>query len=328
MDTTARVPIEAMQSGQVIDQVFVISQPQLRTTSRGDHYIAAYLSDRTGKLNGRMWQASPELYEHLPQEGYIQVRGRTEMYQGSLQLIIEALRPVRESEIDPADFLPRTDKDIDAMFAAVREILATVTEPDLARLLGAFLADEKLMELFRQAPAAQGLHHAYIGGLLEHTLSVLELAVKVLGHYPQVDRDMVLAGLFLHDIGKTTELVYDVSFRYSDEGRLVSHVVKGAMLVQQKVDQLTAETGEAFPELVRDCVMHIILSHHGTREFGSPVLPATPEAFMVHHLDNLDSKVALTFSEIARDASPSSWTNYIRAIEGPLLKIRPDGTLR
>lgn len=250
------------------------------------------------------------------------------MYQGSLQLIIEALRPVRESEVDPADFLPRTEKDIDGMFAAVCEILATVTEPDLVRLVRAFLADEKLMELFRQAPAAQGLHHAYIGGLLEHTLSVLELAQKVLGHYPHIDGDMVLAGLFLHDIGKTTELVYDVSFRYSDEGRLVSHVVKGAMLVQQKVDQLTAETGEAFPGLVCDCLMHIILSHHGTREFGSPVLPATPEAFMVHHLDNLDSKVALTFSEIARDISPSNWTNYIRAIEGPLLKIRSDGSLR
>jgi 3'-5' exoribonuclease len=328
MTIAARIPIAELTPGIRLEQVFVVSQPQLRTTTRGDHYIAAFLSDRTGKLNSRMWQASPELYEGLPQEGLMLVRGRTETYQGALQMVVDAFLPVEAGELDYTDFLPQTRCDIDVMFTRLTEILGTIEDPDLGALVQAFLADGDLVALLRQAPAAAALHHAWIGGLLEHTLSVLEVACSVLPHYPQLDRDLVLAGVFLHDIGKTTELEYDVSFRYSDQGRLLSHVVKGALLIQEKVTELEMRTGVSFPVGKRDCLTHIILSHHGTREFGAPVLPATPEAFFVHCLDNLDSKIALTLAEIGKDLSPSAWTSYIRAIEGPLYKMRADGQPR
>ena len=325
MVQSARRKVSELAPAERIEQVFLISQPQLRTTSRGDYYIAAYLSDCTGRLNGRMWQASEVIYQSLPSEGFVWVKGRTETYQGAMQLVIEALRPVDASQVDLEDFLPRTTRDIAEMFTAVRRVLEGVRNEHLAALVQAFLDDEKLMALFQQAPAAITLHHAYLGGLLEHTLSVLELAQRVLGQYPKLDADLVLTGMFLHDIGKTSELDYDISFKYSDEGRLLGHLVKGAMLIEEKVRQLDQAGGVPFPRLLRDCLIHIVLSHHGTREFGSPVLPTTPEAYAVHYLDNLDSKVNLTLSEIEKDLNNTNWTNYIRALEAPLFKVRTFG---
>ncbi|KPK75785.1 MAG: hypothetical protein AMJ79_09755 [Phycisphaerae bacterium SM23_30] len=322
MAETSRRPIGSLRPAERIDQVFLISQPQLRTTTRGDYYIAAYLSDSTGKINSRMWQASEAIFQSLPQEGFVKVKGRTENYQGSLQLVIEGLRPVEAAEVDLEEFLPQTDKDIPEMFARLKKELARIENPHLRRLVQAFLSDAELMRLFQQAPAAMGLHHAYIGGLLEHTLSLLVLAERVQGHYAALDWDLIKAALFLHDLGKTTELQYDVSFQYTDEGRLVGHLVKGAVLIEQKIQQLDAGGGEPFPELLRDCLLHIVLSHHGSREYGCPVLPTTPEAFAVHYLDNLDSKIALTLSEIEKDPNPGNWTNYIKAIEAPLFKVR------
>ena len=323
MSESPRRKIAELQSAERIDQVFLISQPQLRTTTRGDYYIAAYLSDSTGKVNGRMWQASEAIFQSLPQEGFVQVKGRTENYQGSLQMVIEALRPLDPSEVDLEEFLPVTTKDITDMFARFQKETAKIKNPHLSRLTKLFLADDELMDQFQKAPAAMGLHHAYIGGLLEHTLSLMELAARIEDHYPDLDWDLIRAALFLHDIGKTSELKYDISFQYTDEGRLVGHLVKGVILIDQKIDQLHAAGAEAFPDQLRDGLMHIILSHHGAREYGCPVLPATPEAFAVHHLDNLDSKIALTLSEIEKDPNPGNWTNYIKALEAPLFKVRP-----
>jgi len=323
MSESPRRKIAELQSAERLDQVFLISQPQLRTTSRGDFYIAAYLSDSTGKVNGRMWQASEAIFQSLPQEGFVQVRGRTENYQGSLQLVIEALRPLDPSEVDLQEFLPTTKKDIKDMYARLQKETATIKNPHLSRLVKLFHADDELMDQFQKAPAAMGLHHAYIGGLLEHTLSLIELAARIEDHYPELDWDLIRAALFLHDIGKTSELKYDISFQYTDEGRLIGHLVKGVILIDQKIDELHAAGADAFPDQLRNCLMHIILSHHGIREYGCPVLPSTPEAFAVHYLDNLDSKIAMTFNEIEKDPNPGNWTNYIRAIEAPLFKIRP-----
>jgi len=323
MQKAIRRPVAQLGAAQRVEQVFLISQPQLRTTTRGEYYLAAYLSDRTGKINGRLWQASPEIYERLPEEGFVLVKGRTENYQGTLQLVIEAIRPVPIAEVDLEEFLPRTEKNVEAMFAKVGEILGTIRNPFLARLVGAFLADGELMGLFRQAPAAITLHHAYLGGLLEHTLSLLEFGQRAAGHYPQLDGDLLLAGLFLHDMGKTTELDYDISFKYSDQGRLIGHIVKGVLLVEEKLAELNRAGGAPFPPLLRDSLEHIIISHHGTREFGCPVLPATPEAFAVHYLDNLDSKIALSLAEIAKDTGNERWTPYVKSVESALFKVRP-----
>ena len=204
----------------------------------------------------------------------------------------------------------------------MKAVIFSIKNPHLANLCQAFLDDEKLMQQFRTAPAAMALHHAYLGGLLEHTLSLLQLGQRVLPHYPDLDADLVITGLFLHDMGKTTELNYDISFKYSDQGRLLGHIVQGSLLLQQKIDQLNT-TDQSFPVVLQNSLAHIIVSHHGIREFGCPVLPATPEAFAVHHLDNLDSKIALVFSEINKCANQTDWTNYIRAIEAPIYKRRP-----
>lgn len=321
MANGSRLWVDKLTPAQRIEQVFVISQPQLRTTSRGDFYIAAYLSDSTGKINGRMWQASEEIFRSLPDEGFVSVKGRTESYQNNLQIVIDTIGPVDPKQVSLEDFLPRTGKDIDQMFARLTEILQVIRDPHLARLAQAFLKDGDLMALFKKAPAAAGLHHAYLGGLLEHTLSLMELGDSVLPLYPDLNADLVLMGLFLHDIGKTVELDCDISFKYSDQGRLLGHIVQGMFFVEEKIRELNH--ADPFPSDLKDVLLHIIAAHHGLREFGSPVQPATPEAFVVHHLDNLDSKIALSLAAIKSDPGRTHWTNYIKAIESALYKRRP-----
>ena len=323
MPTETRRPVAEISAAERIDQIFMISQPQLRTTARGDYYIAAFLSDRTGKLNGRMWQASEEIFESLPQEGFARVRGRSENYQGALQLVIDGIQPVATAEVELEEFIPSTEKDIDEMFGRVGEILQTVGDKSLRRLIGAFVKDATLMNSFKKAPAAKNMHHAYIGGLLEHTLGLMELGAAILPLYPQLDGDLVLTALFLHDMGKTHELEFDVSFQYSDEGHFLGHLVQGTLMVEKKIDELNLKNKTPFPVDLRNRLLHVIVAHHGLREFGCPVMPSTPEAFVVHHLDNLDAKIALTFNEIEKDPGAGDWTNYIRSIESYLYKPRP-----
>ena len=322
MADNERRPIAQLNHAEQVDQVFLISQPQLRSTTRGDYYIAAFLSDSTGKLNGRMWQASEAIFKSLPQEGFVRIKGRVENYQGALQIVFESIRPVDIDEVNLTDFLPQTEKNPDQMFDRLKNILADIQNPHLSRLAQSFLDDQELMKLFQQAPAAIALHHAYLGGLLEHTLSMLDLGCRILPHYLELNADLVLTAIFLHDIGKTTELDYDISFKYSDQGRLLGHIVKGALLIEEKIRQLDQSSTEKFPKKLKDCLTHIVISHHGIREYGCPVLPAMPEAFAVHYIDNLDSKIALTLSEINKDPGNTDWTNYVRAIEAPVYKCR------
>jgi 3'-5' exoribonuclease len=307
-----------------VDQVYLISQPQLRTTTKGDFYIAAFLSDRTGKINGRMWQASEALFNSLPQEGFVRVRGNAELYQNTPQLVINSMAPVEVAEVELEEFLPRTKKNVDEMFARVGAILGDVKNEHLQGLAQAFLWDNRLMDSFKKSPAAVVLHHAYLGGLLEHTLSLMELGVRMLPNYPELDADLVMMGLFLHDMGKTKELTCDISFRYSDQGQMVGHIVQGIMMIEAKIQKHEQANQKTFPKNLKNSLLHIIASHHGTREFGSPTVPATPEAFAVHHMDNLDSKIALALANIEKDNGPGRWTPYVRAIETPLFKIRPD----
>ena len=315
--------VEQITPPERVDQVFLISQPQLRTTTRGDFYIAAYLSDRSGKINGRMWQASEAIFNSLPTAGFVRVKGNAELYQNSTQMVINAIQPVDVSEVQLEDFLPRTQKDVEAMFARVTEILREVKNEHLQNLAQAFLTDDRLMESFKKSPAAMVLHHAYLGGLLEHTVSLLELGVRALPNYPDLDGDLVIMGLFLHDIGKTRELDCDISFKYSDQGQLLGHIVQGILMIEAKIQKVEQTSQKTFPKVLKDSLLHIVASHHGTREFGSPTMPATPEAFAVHHMDNLDSKINLALENIAKDNGPGRWTPYVRAVEMPLYKIRP-----
>ncbi len=213
--------VAALMPGERIEnQVFRIQSKDLRTTTQGGLYIHAVLADATGQVPARMWQASEPIFNSIPEGGFLRVKGRTENYKGNLQFIIEALQPVDANQVDLSEFLPHTEGDIDKMWARTVEILRRIEDPNLAALMKEFLADEALVSAFQKAPAAAQLHHAFIGGLLEHTLNVLELALLVIPRYPRLSLDLVLAGVFLHDIGKTAELAYDTNFSYTDEGQL------------------------------------------------------------------------------------------------------------
>jgi 3'-5' exoribonuclease len=318
----ARHFIAEYQPGeQVDDEVFLIKSKDLRRTTQGSLYIHAVLIDRTGEMVARAWQASESMFTALPEGGFIRLKGRVESYKGNLQFIIEAIRTVEEAEIDVGDFLPRTKKDIDAMWARTREILGEVEHPVLAELVGEFLADDELMSRFRKAPAAMTMHHAYVGGLLEHTLNVLELAVRVIPLYPELSLDLVLVGVWLHDIGKAAELACDRAIEYTDEGQLLGHITLAVSWIERKTDAVAKRTGAPFPERIKWCLEHIVLSHHGQYEFGSPKLPAIPEAIAVHHLDNLDAKISMYLGEITGDPNPTGhWTNYNRALATKIYK--------
>lgn len=314
--------IKELTAGMTIeDEAFLISQKDLRTTNNGSLYIHCVLCDRTGQMLARVWNANEQMYAQLTEGGFHRFRGRVENYKGSLQFIIDAMMPCDPQTIELSDFMPQTAENIDAMFERVKEILRQIKNKSLLRLLKQFVTDETLMARFRRSPAAIQMHHAFIGGLLEHTRNVLEMALLVIPRYPEVSLDLVLTGLFLHDIGKTYELTYETNFQYSNEGQLVGHIVQAAIWIDQKIKAVEAETGEPFPADIRNALLHIILSHHGQYDFGSPKLPAMPEAVAVHYIDNLDAKLNMYLTKIHCDNDPSSdWTEYVRSLDVKIFK--------
>lgn len=325
-----RLTLAELQPGQRVEEaIFRIAQKDLRTTSNGSLYIHAVLADGTGQMLGRMWNATQAIFDSIPEGGLLHVRGRVENYKGNRQFIIDGVRAVEPGSVDPRDFLPATKHDADVLWNEVKEILRTVTHQDLRALLGRYVNDADFVGRFKRAPAATQMHQAYLGGLLEHTRNLLRLAAAVCPLYPQVSRDLVLTGILLHDAGKVRELAYETNFEYTNEGQLVGHIVLCVLEMREKIRALEQETGRPFPRDVELALQHIILAHHGKYEFGSPRLPATPEAFVVHYLDNLDAKIAMCFEAIEGDPDASSdWTPFVRAIETRVFKpdvlgIRP-----
>ena len=313
--------INEIEPGETIDDIYMVREPILRSTTRGDLYIAMFLSDRTGQLNGRMWQATEAIYKALPKPGFVRVQGRSELYQNNLQIIVNNIGVVDAEKVNVDDFLARTDKDIDKMFEEIKKAVGRIKNPQLKALVGEFLADNELMQKFCNAPGGMKLHHNYIGGLLEHTLNMLQVAAAVLPLYPDVQSDLVLAGIFLHDMGKTDELSYDMAFSYTDSGQLIGHIVKTVLMVNQKADALR-EKGTQIDQTVLDALGHIILSHHGSFEFGSPKLPATAEAFMVYFIDDLDAKLNQVTIAIDNEQSDSNWTGWKNALQTRLYTKR------
>jgi len=299
----------------------MVRDPILRSTTRGDLYIAMHLCDRTGQLNGRMWQATEAVYTALPKPGFIHIEGRSELYQNSLQIVVNSVGVIDASKVNVEDFLARTDKDTKQMFEEVKKIVSQIKNPQLKALVGEFLADTELMEKFCDAPAAVKIHHGYLGGLLEHTHNMLRVAVAILPLYPQVQADLVLAGIFLHDIGKTEELAYDMAFTYTDAGQLIGHIALTLLMMDKKAAALTAK-GVTIDKQVLDALGHIILSHHGEYEFGSPKLPAMPEAFMVYYIDDLDAKVSQVTTAIENEPGESDWTGWKGALQTRLYRKR------
>jgi 3'-5' exoribonuclease len=316
-----RLFVNELHAGMTLDQVFLVRDKDLRTTKSGDLYVVCTLVDRTGRLPARLWQASETIYNSMSVDGFLHVKGRCEDYKGSLQFIIDACRPFPSDKVDLADFLPVTELDVEQMWSQLLEILRAVKDEHLRMLVKKFVEDREFVAAFKRSPAAVQMHHPFIGGLLEHTLNVARDAAALLPFYPKLNADLVLASAFFHDMGKAAELSAGTSIQYTDRGQLVGHITIAAIWLQQKADLVSAETGEQFPPALLDVLQHIVLSHHGVHEYGSPKLPATPEAYFIHYLDNLDAKMYLTTAAIDNDPdAESTFTPFVRTLETRLYK--------
>ncbi len=313
--------VNQLMPGETLDQVFLVREKDLRTTKTGDLYIVCTLADKTGNLSGRLWQATESIYNGIPVSGFLHVKGRTEDYRGALQFVIDACRPYPAEKVDLADYLPATAHDVEEMWSELLEILRAVKNKHLRWLIKKFVEDRKLVAAYKRSPAAMQMHHPFLGGLLEHTLNIARAAKVLLPLYPKVNRDLVLAGVFLHDIGKAAELSAETSIGYTDRGQLVGHITIGVIWVAEKAAAVAEETGEPFPQEILDLLQHILLSHHGVHEYGSPKLPAIPEAFFIHYLDNLDAKMYMTTAAIENNPDPkANFTSYMRELETRIYK--------
>jgi 3'-5' exoribonuclease len=309
--------------GDLLDDVYVLTNKQLASSQSGKYFIKCFVSDSTSQVVARMWNATREIFNWIPDSGFVKVRGRIENYQNNLQFIIESVGPATQP-YDIAELIPHTKKEIPEMYGRLCEIMGSLQNRHLAALIDAYLADAQLMEQFRKAPAAMSFHHAYIGGLLEHTLNAIQVADAIVPFYPGLNRDLVLAGIFLHDIAKTWELCYDCAFGYTDGGQLVGHIVKSAIWVEHKARIAETSLGEKIPQPLIDVIQHIIISHHGTPEFGAVKVPITPEALAVHIIENMDAKmmIALRATREMASGEEANWSEYVKALGGKL--YRPD----
>lgn len=313
--------VSALRAGMTVDQIFLVREKELRTTRTGDLYITCTLCDRTGHISARMWQANETIFQSVPVEGFLHVKGRVEDYRGAAQLIIDACRPYPADKVGLAEFLPVTELDVEAMWSELLEILRAVKDKYLRLLIKKFVADREFVAAFKRAPAAMQMHHPFIGGLLEHTLNVARSARALLGLYERLNADLVLAGVFFHDMGKSAELSAGAAINYTDRGHLIGHITIAAIWVAEKARQVAEEIGEPFPARTLDLVQHIILSHHGVYEYGSPKLPMIPEAYFIHYLDNLDAKMFMTTHGIDGDPAPeAAFTPFNRQLGVRLYK--------
>lgn len=304
MDNITKKYLSDLTIGEKTDIVLVVKDKQERKTKKGDPYLALKLGDKSGEINANFWDSFQAVKDKIVIDSFVSFAVEVGEFQGKKQLTIKKAEPVDSSKVDLGDYLPKTTKDIEKMYAHLIEIIKTVQDPDLKNLLDAFFADEKFVNNYKKAPAAKSMHSACIGGLLEHVDQMLCLAEFVINSYENINRDILITGIILHDIGKLEELEYEVSFQYSDYGKLVGHHVIGVNMLNEKINKL-----EKFPDKKKMILEHMIISHHGMPEWGSPRQPATLEAVVLHYLDNIDAKI-VGFNDFVENnrQEGSNWT--------------------
>jgi 3'-5' exoribonuclease len=313
--------VNQLVNGDSVDEAFLVADKQLRANRQGNLYLHLELRDRTGSVGARLWNASENLARLFEPGDFLHVRGKTQVFQGSLQIILSHLEVVDRDRVEPDEFLPQSSQNVAKLMVRLREVLLAMSNPHLRALVECFLIDDDFVRKFTTAPAGIKNHHAYQGGLIEHVVTLLNLADRIAEFYPEIDRDLLLTGIFLHDIGKVDELSYDRAFAYTDEGQLVGHLVMGVEMLRDKVERCAELTGEGFPAALELRLKHMIVSHHGSFEFGSPKLPMTLEAIALHYLDNLDAKIHAFSREIRDDPShDSSWTPFQQSLGRRLYK--------
>jgi 3'-5' exoribonuclease len=305
----------SVQENKVITSSFVVVSKQVKPKKTGDPYLALTLGDRTGQIEAKMWDNVEDALDAFEQDDFLKVKGLINKYKNRFQLTIHKLRRLGESEIDYSDYLPKTTKNIDELWQTLSDFVASFKNEHLKRLIQGFMADPEIAQAYRNAPAAKTLHHACIGGLLDHVVSLFRSCDLVCRNYPQVNRDLVLAGAFLHDIGKIHELTYNRSFTYTTRGQLLGHMVIELEMLQAKLSLVPD-----FPPELKTLLEHLIISHHGEYEFGSPKLPMFPEALLLHYMDDLDSKMESMRALFEREVDQENpWTSYSPSLGRPLL---------
>jgi 3'-5' exoribonuclease len=327
----ARRYVKQMTDGDALDDIYLVGEKQLRANRQGNLYLQIELRDRSGSISSRLWNASDDLFRSFDEGDFLRVKGKVQLFQGALQVILSHITAAEAEKVDLADFMPHTEHDIGKLMERLRQPLMRMENHHLRALVQCFLMDDHFVRDLCRAPAGIRNHHAFVGGLLEHMVTLIDAADRIFGGtprlYPEVDRDLVLTGVFLHDIGKIRELSYDRTFAYTDEGQLIGHLIIGVEMLNEKVKQVEHLTGEPFPKELLLRLKHMILSHHGHYEFGSPKLPMTPEAIALTHLDNLDAKVHSFTRDIREDRNQTSaWTPFNQALQRKLYKGAVEGS--
>ena len=307
--------VKQIKAGDSVDDVFVLSEKVMSQKRDGSNYLNIVLSDRTGTLKGVVWDKVETMSADVAAGDIVAIKGTVSDYRGALQIVVRDMSLLAGLDVDVSDFLPATVRNVDDMLERLKRIVQSIQCEHLKALLEAFFQDEAFIQGFKAAPAAKKMHHAYVGGLLEHTLSMAMLADKIAGHYGGINRDLLLAGVILHDIGKIEEFEYRIKIDYTDAGRLLSHIVIGLQMIDTKLTTI-----KDFPAQQALLLKHLIVSHHGIREFGSPEMPKTLEAVLLHYIDDIDSKINGIRDFIASEDSGEAWTSFHRMLERQFYK--------
>jgi len=308
--------VSELNSEQNITTFFLVCEKELRNTREGKPYLRLELGDRSGTIEARMWDQFENAAKSINREDFVKVQARVEIYRNRPQLAVMQVRLAKPEEIDLADFLPQTKGDVAKLYTQLLEYAGAIANPWLKQLVTGILNDPAIAARYKRAPAAKVMHHAYLGGLLEHVVSLCGLAKLAAAHYPELDMDLLLAAAILHDVGKLDELCYDRTIGYTVEGQLLGHIVMEIETVSRAMDAI-----EGFPANLKTVIKHLLISHHGEYEFGSPKLPMIREALVFHYLDDLDSKLAAARSALALESGEPEWSAYSGALGRKFLRL-------
>jgi 3'-5' exoribonuclease len=315
--SAAKKQLADYRAGEEVEGFFALRDCSINTTQRGDLFLKMTLGDASGASDGTLWNVEEKFGHTFAAGMVVKIVGGVETYRGKLQIRVEKIRGANANEVTPQDFLPQSKFPRSEMEAELDAGIAAVNDDDYQQLLQNFFTDASLREKFCTAPAAKVNHHAWVSGLLEHTVGVLRYGQAMLAQtHQKLNADLLLTGIILHDVGKVDELALGAAIEYTDAGKLLGHIVIGAQMVAERA-------GAGMPKLKQQLVQHLLLSHHGTYEFGSPVLPVLPEAFALNLLDNLDAKTVAAVNWIAADKTPGDWTQRSYMLEKSLYKIPP-----
>ncbi len=311
-----KILVSEIKENEKVESFFLVKDKNIAMAKNGKPYINIKLMDKSGEIEGRVWDNAEEVASHFEKNDIVTVKGRGALYQGKVQLSIIDVRKAPEGAVSAAEFLPRSVREPDEMLSELKGIISGIKEPYLKMLMDSFMDDKAFVESLKTAPAAKGMHHVYIGGLLEHALSVAHLVLELSKHYAGVNRDLLLTGSILHDMGKTKELSYKAAFDYTDEGRLLGHIIIGIQMLDEKIRGI-----EGFPEKTAMLLRHMIASHHGELEFGSPKRPKTLEALLLHNIEDMDAKINAYQAAITKETTEETgWTSYQKMFERYLYK--------